>query len=109
MQYSTLVKPTWSRCVPFFVLLLVALAATLAITPASFVLAAEARVQRVVFGSAGFTESNRFWNIARPEHLQYDPFLETLLDVDPKTGDSLPAWQKSGRPARSERMDLFAA
>ena len=56
-------------------------------------------VQRVVFGSAGFTESNRFWTIARPEHLQYDPFLETLLDVDPKTGEFTPRlaekWQAS--------------
>ena len=49
-----------------------------------------AKVQRVIFGSAGFTESNRFWTIARPEHLQYDPFLETLLDVDPKTGEYIP-------------------
>jgi ABC-type transport system substrate-binding protein len=56
-------------------------------TPA---LAQEAKVERIVFGSAGFTESNRFWTIARPEHLQYDPFLETLLDVDPKTGDYTP-------------------
>ena len=46
--------------------------------------------QRVIFGSAGFTESNRFWTIARPEHLQYDPFIETLLDVDPKTGQFTP-------------------
>jgi ABC-type transport system substrate-binding protein len=53
-------------------------------------LAQEAKVQRVVFGSAGFTESNRFWTIARPEYLQYDPFLETLLDIDPKTGEFTP-------------------
>jgi ABC-type transport system substrate-binding protein len=63
------------------------------------VLAADAKVQRIVFASAGFTESNRFWTIARPEHLQYDPFLETLLDVDPKTGEYIPGlaekWQAS--------------
>ena len=57
------------------------------------------QVQRVIFGSAGFTESNRFWTIARPEHLQFDPFLETLLDVDPKTGEFIPRlaekWQAS--------------
>ena len=53
-------------------------------TPAS---TGKAAVQRVVVGSGGFTESNRFWTIARPEHLQYDPFLETLLDVDPTTGE----------------------
>jgi ABC-type transport system substrate-binding protein len=59
----------------------------------------EAKVERVVFGSAGFTESNRFWTIARPEHLQFDPCLETLLDVDPKTGQFTPRlaekWQAS--------------
>jgi len=69
--------------------LLVALAATLMATPTP-ALAQEAKAQRVIFGSAGFTESNRFWTIARPEHLQYDPFLETLLDVDPKTGEFTP-------------------
>ncbi|HEX9867106.1 MAG TPA: ABC transporter substrate-binding protein [Candidatus Tectomicrobia bacterium] len=61
--------------------------------------AGEAKVQRLIFGSAGFTESNRFWTIARPEHLQYDPFLETLLEVDAKTGEFTPRlaekWQAS--------------
>jgi peptide/nickel transport system substrate-binding protein len=61
--------------------------------------AGEAKVQRVIFGSAGFSESNRFWTIVRPEHLQYDPFLETLLDIDPKTGEFTPRlaekWQAS--------------
>jgi peptide/nickel transport system substrate-binding protein len=65
-------------------------------TPVS---AGEARVSRVIFGSAGFTENNRFWTIARPEHLQFDPFLETLLEVDPKTGEFIPRlaekWQAS--------------
>ncbi|MGH8065455.1 MAG: ABC transporter substrate-binding protein [Candidatus Entotheonellia bacterium] len=65
-------------------------------TPAS---AGEAKVQRLIFGSAGFTETNRFWYIARPELLQFDPFLETLLDVDPKTGKFVPRlaekWQSS--------------
>ncbi|MBI3329058.1 MAG: hypothetical protein HYZ81_20430, partial [Nitrospinae bacterium] len=60
---------------------------------------AAAQVQRLIFASAGFDESNRFWTIARPDHLQYDPFLETLLDVDPKTGDYIPRlaekWQHS--------------
>jgi ABC-type transport system substrate-binding protein len=65
-------------------------------TPA---MAGEAKVQRLIFGSAGFTEGNRFWTISRPEHLQFDPFLETLLDVDPKTGEFVPRlaekWQAS--------------
>jgi ABC-type transport system substrate-binding protein len=69
--------------------LLVPLALTLGgtSTPGS---AQEAKSQRLVFASAGFDESNRFWVVARPDHLQYDPFLETLLDVDPKTGEYTP-------------------
>ena len=65
-------------------------------TPSS---AGEARGQRLIFASAGFHDSNRFWTIARPDHLQYDPFLETLLDVDPKSGEYTPRlaekWQAS--------------
>jgi ABC-type transport system substrate-binding protein len=57
------------------------------LTPGS---AQEAKVQRLVFASAGFEDTNRFWMVARPDHLQYDPFLETLLDVDPKTGEYIP-------------------
>jgi ABC-type transport system substrate-binding protein len=51
---------------------------------------ATAQVSRLVFISAGFGESNRFWTIDRPAHLQFDPFLETLLDVDPATGAITP-------------------
>jgi ABC-type transport system substrate-binding protein len=70
-------------------LLLVALAFALGIAPLSGS-AQEAKSQRLVFASAGFDESNRFWVVARPDHLQYDPFLETLLEVDPKTGEYTP-------------------
>src|SRR5262245_44194280 len=95
MTRSALVQPKLSVCVPPM-LLLVALAGAIVAPPPP---AAEAKVDRVIFGSAGFTESNRFWTIARPEHLQYDPFLETLLDVDPKTGEFTPRlaekWQAS--------------
>jgi ABC-type transport system substrate-binding protein len=101
MRRSTLSKPMLSVCVPFVLVLLVVLvvlASTLVATPTP-TLAQEAKVQRVIFGSAGFTESNRFWTIARPEHLQYDLFLETLLDIDPKTGEYTPRlaekWQAS--------------
>src|SRR5215471_14357266 len=59
----------------------------------------EAQVRRLVFASAGLNESNRFWTIPRPSHLQYDPFLETLLDVDPETGAYTPRlaekWESS--------------
>ncbi len=57
-------------------------------TPAAAPAAPKAvRVKRLIFGSAGFAESNRHWTVARPELLQFDPFLETLLDVDPKSGE----------------------
>src|SRR2546422_3702584 len=74
------------RLVPIALGLLLALALTLetTLTPGS---AQEAKVQKLVFASAGFEDSNRFWMISRPDHLQYDPFLETLLEVDPKTGE----------------------
>jgi ABC-type transport system substrate-binding protein len=68
---------------------LVALGWTLGVTPESG-LAQDAKGQRLVFASAGFEDSNRFWMVARPDHLQYDPFLETLLEVDPKTGEYTP-------------------
>ncbi|HEY7495599.1 MAG TPA: ABC transporter substrate-binding protein, partial [Candidatus Tectomicrobia bacterium] len=91
-------QPRWSVYIPAVLVLLVALAAVLITTPIP-ALSQAAKVQRVIFASAGFTESNRFWTVARPEHLQYDPFLETLLDVDPKTGEFTPRlaekWQVS--------------
>src|SRR5688500_13882743 len=46
--------------------------------------------QKLVFASAGFEDTNRFWMVSRPDHLQFDPFLETLLEVDPKTGEYTP-------------------
>src|SRR5262245_42210391 len=76
------------------VLCLVSMSA-LAPTPAL----AQAKVDKLVFASAGFEDTNRFWMVARPDHLQFDPFLETLLEVDPKTGQYTPRlaekWQAS--------------
>src|SRR5213594_2354277 len=86
------------RFVPLALGLLLALALTLetTLTPGS---AQESKVQKLVFASAGFEDSNRFWMISRPDHLQFDPFLETLLEVDPKTGKYTPRlaekWQAS--------------
>ncbi len=61
--------------------------------------AVAAPVERLIFASAGFSESNRFWTVSRPDQLQYDPFLETLLDIDPKTGKFIPRlaerWESS--------------
>ena len=60
---------------------------------------AAAQPQKLIFASAGFEDSNRFWMVARPDHLQYDPFLETLADVDAKSGEYTPRlaekWQNS--------------
>jgi peptide/nickel transport system substrate-binding protein len=77
------------RLLPLVVALLVLLALISGTTlaPGS---AQEAKIQKLVFASAGFEDSNRFWMVARPDHLQYDPFLETLLEVDPKTGEYTP-------------------
>src|SRR5215475_8863200 len=84
------------RLVPHVVGLMVVLASITATTLTS---AQDAKTQRLVFASAGFEDSNRFWMVARPDHLQYDPFLETLLEVDPKTGEYTPRlaekWQAS--------------
>jgi len=78
MQQNTWMKPTISLIVSL--VLLMGLAA----------MPAEAQVQRVIFASAGFDETNRFWVISRPNQLQNDPYLETLLDLDPKTGAFIP-------------------
>jgi peptide/nickel transport system substrate-binding protein len=53
--------------------------------------ASAAQVKRLIFASAGFHESNRFWTIARPDHLQFEPFWETLIGIDPKTAEYIPA------------------
>ena len=76
------------RVVALAVALVVALAGSVAITAAPAV--AQAKVDKLVFGSAGFEDTNRFWMVSRPDHLQYDPFLETLLEVDHKTGEYKP-------------------
>ena len=84
MRHDAVSRLPLTRLVPL-VLALVALVITP--TPGS---AQDGKVQKLVFASAGFDESNRFWVVSRPDHLQYDPFLETLLDVDPKTGEYTP-------------------
>jgi peptide/nickel transport system substrate-binding protein len=64
----------------------------------------EAKVQRVIFASAGLDETNRFWVVSRPNQLQNDPYLETLLDLDATTGAFIPRlaekWEAS--PDRTE-------
>lgn len=66
-------------------LMVVAVMFGTAVAPASVEAA-----QRLIFASAGFHEGNRFWTIARPDHLQFEPFWETLVGMDPKTGEYIP-------------------
>ncbi|HEY7490636.1 MAG TPA: ABC transporter substrate-binding protein, partial [Candidatus Tectomicrobia bacterium] len=87
MQRKALIQPGVDVCLTLLLLLVVwtSVGATQTASPT-----AAPPVRRLVFVSAGFNESNRFWIIDRPAHLQFDPFLETLLDVDPKTGAYIP-------------------
>ena len=82
MRRFPLVKSRLSVFVPSGLVFLVVLASSS--RHANSAGGGEAKGQRVVFASAGFDESNRFWIVSRPDHLQYDPFLETLLEVDPE-------------------------
>jgi len=76
---------------PKFASLLAGLLVVFATIVGTVSTSAEAAVKRLIFASAGFHESNRYWTIARPDHLQFEPFWETLVGMDPKTGDYIPA------------------
>jgi ABC-type transport system substrate-binding protein len=86
MKHDKMPTGTW----PLVVSLVLGLMLTVVPLMLPSAWAADAKVDRLIFGSAGFTEGNRPWTIARPEQLQFDPFLETLLDIDPKTGEFTP-------------------
>ena len=81
------------------VVLTIAVALVFSLVSAPTPAAAQAKVEKLIFASAGFEDTNRYWVVARPDHLQFDPFLETLLEVDPKTGAYTPRlaekWQAS--------------
>lgn len=85
MTQNAWMKPTMCLVVSLVLVLLMGLA----VMPTK-AQPGEAKVQRVIFASAGFDETNRFWVISRPNQLQNDPYLETLLDLDPKTGAFIP-------------------
>ena len=85
MQQNTWMKTTMCLVVSLVLVLLI----ELAVMPTE-AQPGEAKVQRVIFASAGFDETNRFWVIGRPNQLQNDPYLETLLDLDPTTGAFIP-------------------
>jgi ABC-type transport system substrate-binding protein len=85
-----------ARLCTLFAGLLVAAVAVIGSVPMP---ASAAQVKRLTFASAGFHESNRFWTISRPDHLQFEPFWETLMGLDPKTSEPIPAlatkWEHS--------------
>ena len=85
MRQDTLVQHKSSMFVSSVLVLLLAMTATPTDTRAG-----EAKVQRLIFASAGIDETNRFWTTGRPHQLQNDPYLETLLDLDPKTSEFTP-------------------
>ena len=85
MRQDTLVQHKISMFVSSVLVLLLAMTATPTDTRAG-----EAQVQRLIFASAGIDETNRFWTTGRPHQLQNDPYLETLLDLDPKTSEFTP-------------------
>jgi peptide/nickel transport system substrate-binding protein len=78
---------------------LLALVAVISVATPSTSWAQGAELKRLIFASAGFHESNRFWTISRPDHLQFEPFWETLVGIDPKTAEYIPAlatkWEAS--------------
>jgi peptide/nickel transport system substrate-binding protein len=78
---------------------LLALVAVISVATPSTSWAQGAKLKRLIFASAGFHESNRFWTISRPDHLQFEPFWETLVGIDPKTAEYIPAlatkWEAS--------------
>jgi ABC-type transport system substrate-binding protein len=50
----------------------------------------EARVDRVIYGFGELVETNRWWTVTRPSYYQYDPWAETLLDLEPTTNARIP-------------------
>ena len=85
MRQDTLVQRKISMFVSSALMVLLAMTMTPPETRAG-----EAKVQRLIFASAGIDETNRFWTTGRPHQLQNDPYLETLLDLDPKTSEFTP-------------------
>jgi ABC-type transport system substrate-binding protein len=85
MRQDTVMQRKISMSVSSVLVLLLAMTATPTDTRAG-----EAKVQRLIFASAGIDETNRFWTTGRPHQLQNDPYLETLLDLDPKTSEFTP-------------------
>jgi ABC-type transport system substrate-binding protein len=102
MRHHTLVQRQMRMLRSVLLVLLMVWAALPSVT-----LAGEAKVQRLIFVSAGFNEGNRFRTITRPFQLQFDPFLETLLDLDPKTGEFIPRLAEKWQPSPDQKEWTF--
>ena len=57
-------------------------------------MAGEATVQRLIFGSAGFTEGNRFWTIAVLSICNLTPFWRPCSTSTPRRESSSRAWRR---------------
>jgi ABC-type transport system substrate-binding protein len=55
----------------------------------------EAKVDRVIYALGEVVETNRHWTVSRPSYYQYDPWAETLLDLEATTNNRIPRLAKS--------------
>jgi peptide/nickel transport system substrate-binding protein len=71
----------------------------LAVTPTPVPVAAaesaEAKVDRVIYALGEVVETNRHWTVSRPSYYQYDPWAETLLDLEATTNNRIPRLAQS--------------
>jgi hypothetical protein len=64
------------------------------VTPTPIPIAAaesvEAKVDRVIYALGEVVETNRHWTVSRPSYYQYDPWAETLVDLEATTNKPHP-------------------
>lgn len=57
------------------------------------------KVDRVIYGFGEVQETNRHWTVGRPSYYQFDPWGETLLDLEATTNNRIPriaeSWERS--------------
>ena len=67
--------------------------------PAAPAEAVVTKVERVVYAFGELQETNRHWTVSRPSYYQFDPYAETLLDLEPTTNARIPrlaeSWESS--------------
>ena len=49
-----------------------------------------AKVDRVIYAFGEVIETNRNWTVGRPSYYQFDPWAETLLDLEATTNARIP-------------------